>query len=288
MYSLKRRHNMKNKIAAIIGGDERFLILGKMLEKKGNTVCCIGQKSELTEEEMKHVKNAEIIILPMPCTNDGKRINGGAKPFITEELTATMEGKPVFAGMTERLENSLRERLRLYDYGKREDYLILNAQATAEAAIARAVELSPRTLFDSKVLVIGFGRIGKALTNMLKAIGAEVTVCARRSEHFAQIECIGAKKAEYSELGTVAEASDIIINTVPAPVLDESMIAGLSDKQVIIDLASGEGGVDFTATEKYGITAEHALSLPGKYSHESAARFIYDTIDAMIKEGDIR
>lgn len=269
---------------AIIGGDRRFELLSKMLESKGNTVCHVGRGNAITEEEISSIEKAEVIILPIPCTADGKRINGGGKPKITEDLIKAMEGKKVFAGMVENLTEEVRGRLDITDYGKREDYLILNAQATAEAAFAISVELSEKALFNSSVLILGFGRIGKTLAALFKASGAKVTVCARRSEHFAQIECLGAEKAAYRELKERAEESDIIINTVPARVVDEKVIETLSKQTVIIDLASGEGGTDFEAAVKHGITAEHALSLPGKYSPVSAAGFIMDTIDAMLEE----
>ena len=51
---------------------------------------------------------------------------------------------------------------------------------------------------------------------------------------------------------------------------------------LIIDLASKPGGIDFISAKKLGLNTIHALSLPGKYSPQSAAKFIEEAINRTI------
>ena len=57
-----------------------------------------------------------------------------------------------------------------------------NAVATAEGTIAELVEKSPYNIDEAKVLVTGYGYCGKAIAKRLGALGARVTVLARRKE----------------------------------------------------------------------------------------------------------
>ena len=52
--------------------------------------------------------------------------------------------------------------------------------ATSEAALAILIENTEKTLFGSNILIIGYGRIAKILAEYLKALKANVTVCARK------------------------------------------------------------------------------------------------------------
>ena len=54
-----------------------------------------------------------------------------------------------------------------------------NAALTAEGALFAAMRAQERALGDCDCLVIGWGRIGRALTEMLVALGARVTVASR-------------------------------------------------------------------------------------------------------------
>lgn len=46
----------------------------------------------------------------------------------------------------------------------------------------------------------------------------------------------------------------------------------------ILDIASGDGGVDYAAARKMGVQAVKLPGLPGKYAPYTSARIIADTI----------
>ncbi len=276
---------MKRTSFAIIGGDSRFVTLTKLLAADGHAVFPAGQGEGFSALEGASAANA--VILPLPCSADGKNINAplSQKPLpFDDKLIDVIGDKPIFAGMFSRLENARYKNLNVFDYGKREDFLIRNAQATAEGALSVLIELSPYSLFTMKGLVTGFGRIGNALSRILLACGAKITVAARNSAQRALARCLGAETLHTNEICSCASDFDFVVNTIPAPVICADFIGAMKDDAVMIDLASGDGGIDFAAAKNRRINTVHALSLPGKYSPYGAALDIKNTIYSILKE----
>ncbi len=284
-----------NTSFAIIGGDKRQLYCARSLCDDGYEVS-LGGFSSVAEMDGIEVTTpfeaalmSEIIILPLPCVNDKGKIPA---PFSREdidlslELLSAMKGKRIFCGMKGRLERACPALLSsAYDYYDREEFTVCNAVATAEGAIEIAMRNFEGTINGAKCLVCGFGRIGKALTKMLTSLGADVTVSARKPSDLAWIDFTGAKSHRTENLYQLSEF-DIIFNTVPALVFNSILLAKLALRSVVIDLASGEGGVDKYAAERLGITYIHALSLPGKAAPKTAGEIVKNTIYHILEEED--
>lgn len=171
-------------------------------------------------------------------------------------------------------EYAQRFKIPYYDILKEESFSIMNAIPSAEGAIQRAMERTDITIYKAKVLILGFGRLGKVLARMLKGIGATVTVEARKNEDIAWIEANGYQAVHLNDMDSLLSLQDIIFNTVPAMMLDRAKLGKINPKCVIIDLASNPGGVDFDAARDFGILASHDLSLPGIVAPMTAAKII--------------
>lgn len=146
-----------------------------------------------------------------------------------------------------------------------EIYLAQNAAITAHCALAIAMENLPITPDGCKTLVIGWGRIGKCLAPLLKALGAKVTVAVRKESDLAILTATGYDAVNIGDID--GSRYRLIINTVPAPVFDGDAAA---KDAVMIDLAS-----------KKGISGEHVLwarGLPGKDAPESSGTLIARTV----------
>ena len=171
-------------------------------------------------------------------------------------------------------------------YAGREDYLLGNAEITAECAICLAIERSRAVLCGSRAAVMGGGRIGRLLAVKLRALGACVTAYARRSETRRELAALGVAAEDIAAADDALPQADIVFNTVPAMVLPEERLRLLPRGALVLDLASRPGGTDFTAAERLGIDCVHALALPGRLAPLSAAREIRAAVYNMIKEGD--
>ena len=174
--------------------------------------------------------------------------------------------------------------LTVRDYFAREELAVANAVPTAEGAIQIAMEQLPITIHGARVLVVGFGRVGRALAQRLAALGAKVTVAARRYESLAWAQASGYGAEQTGQLAGWLCGYDLVVNTVPALVLGEAELADLKPDCLVLDLASKPGGVDLEAAGRLGRTVIWALSLPGKVAPVTAGAAIKNTIYHMLHE----
>ena len=162
--------------------------------------------------------------------------------------------------------------------------LFANTLPTAEGAIQIALEELPITLQGCRTLVLGYGRLGRALAPRLTALGAKVSVAARKWSDLAWIEAAGCTAEHSGELRGWLCAFDLIINTVPTRLLGEEALAELKPGCLVIDLASKPGGVDWEAARRLGVRTVWALSLPGKVAPVTAGKSIRSTIYNILNE----
>lgn len=146
------------------------------------------------------------------------------------------------------------------------------------------MEETGRTLHGSNILIMGFGRISKVLSNMLKGIGANVYCETTNTVKCSWIKAYGYEPVLLNNLNEKLNKFHIIINTIPHIILDETNLNLLRKDCVIIDLASNPGGVDRKEATKQGIKLIRALSLPGKVAPITSAEYIKDTLDNILKE----
>lgn len=111
-----------------------------------------------------------------------------------------------------------------------------------------------------------------------------VTVCARRPGVRAEAEILAGEALSCETLEEKAGSFDFIFNTIPAQIIDRSLLKSLKKQVLIIDIASAPGGVDFTAARDLGISAYLCPGLPGKYAPRSSAYAIAEAVFRKLKE----
>lgn len=147
-----------------------------------------------------------------------------------------------------------------------------------------ALEEMEVTLHRSRVLVLGFGRVGKLTAHRMAALGAQVTVAARKYADLAWAEAYGYRSQRIQELSGYLCGYDLVVNTVPTLILTRELLEELPKGSLVLDLASKPGGVDFEGASALGVRAIWALSLPGKVAPVSAGAALRDTIYNMLRE----
>lgn len=211
-------------------------------------------------EYEKNSDNADFVLLPPP-----------AKKYMLDGI----EDKLVFFGAAD-FKNG-------FDYLKYESCALKNAFLSAEGAVTLLEENTSYSLFGAKILIIGYGRIGKALHKILKAYEANITVCSRSKDSCALAEYNGAKHITFNDLTSNNDA-DIIINTVPHIVLTSPEISAMKKDAIILELASFPGGVDNLAAKSSGIKVINGKSLPAKYTEKTAGYIIGEAVANIIEE----
>ena len=163
-------------------------------------------------------------------------------------------------------------------YARREEYQIAIARLTAEGAIAL---LRPETgLSGAHILLLGYGRIARLLARELQKAGALVTAAARSGEQRAWAEAEGIEALPLDALSRF----DVIIGTIPAPVLTEPLLALVRKDALLLELASAPGGIDAAAAHERGLRYIRAPGLPAKYAPERAAVILRDAVYAAAAE----
>lgn len=153
-----------------------------------------------------------------------------------------------------------------------------NALVTAEAVAAEILKVSGYSIRTQKVIVTGYGRCGRAVANLLQAMGANVTVLARSQAARKAAKADGHNASDFAYAADEAYGTYTVVNTVPDVVVTETMIRELPKEAVIIDIASAPGGVDRSMAEAYKIPVIHALGLPSRYTTRTSAKILADAI----------
>ena len=233
----------------VIGGDTRQLRLAELLENDGHTVhtAALERGRQKEEEPFRDALLAHCIILPLPVTTPEGLLHtplcGGVYP-LDEVLNALRPGQIVCGGMpsAETKKQIEAHGLRFFDYYAREECMIANAVPTAEGAVQIALETMPVTLHESRVLVIGYGRVGKLTAHRMRSLGARVTVAARQCDDLAWARAYGYETEDSRRMSFWLGGYDLIVNTVPARILDARHLQWVQPQVLILDLASYPGG----------------------------------------------
>lgn len=283
----------------LIGGDLRQHWLARHLAEEGQEVHCYGLDPQLLpkdqdnltiEPNLQTIPTEEaIILLPLPLQNKDGNLSAPfhPEPLSLEEVFASLNTKQLlFGGQVKPPVQAMAKeyRLQLYDYFAREELAIANAVPTAEGCIQIAMERLPVTLQDARILILGYGKVASATAQRLGALGAKLTIAARRFPQLEQARADGFNTDRISQLVGGLCCYDCIINTVPAPILGEAELEDMDPSCPVIDLASLPGGVDLMAAQRLERTVIPALSLPGKVAPATASLAILRSIYHMLEE----
>lgn len=195
---------------------------------------------------------------------DGQLRCGGDVCDILRQLSA---GVTVWGGNLNRSGLSNRKAV---DFLKDPYYLAENAYITAECALDVTLPRFSGLLRGCPVLIIGWGRIGKCIGRLLRALDADVTVAARKESDRAMLAALGYRAADPASLTELLPRFRLIYNTAPEPVLCREQTALCSPECLKIELASKPG------MEGEGILS--ARGLPGIHRPEASGQLIARTL----------
>lgn len=263
---------------AVLGGDERELMIMEALLKRGWQVTAYGRPATVLPAGVAHSAQASQalegvtgVILPAPPLRDGGRLYNAEGIEITaaaEDFAKLPAGTPVLAGV---LSPFIRQvgatySLRLIETLELDEIANPFAIATAEGALAIALSATGDVLHQGRALIIGYGRIGQALAPRLQGLGMEIFIANRGAERLNRAAQDGFATVSWPVWPSTALRCNFIFNTAPQLLLDSTVLPQLKQDTVIIDLAASPGGTDFNLAQSLGIQALLAGGLPGKYA----------------------
>ncbi len=277
---------MKKEKILIAGGDLRQIYCAQRLSRDFE-VCYTG----FDDSAFKGIsgvfpasEKCRFAVLPVPPPDESGKL---FSPLYSGELTVSAvenlltEDAVLFTGTAEKKTAAFFPSHEISAYMDREELAIKNAVPTAEAAVMLALERLPVTLNSLPVLIVGLGRIGMLLAQILKGFGSRITAAVRNEKGAAKAAAMGIESISTEDInGDYC----LVFNTVPRLVLSGYMLEKFPKDTLFIDLASKPGGMDFKAADKLGIRYIHALGLPGKNAPVSAGYAEAETVIGMINE----
>lgn len=272
----------------IAGGDLRQLYCAARLAREYDTAV-IGFDSNTIPEELSlpaadSSRSYDFAVLPVPPLDGEGNISAPccSAPLYTSTAAKMLSpGGCILAG---RVNSELHQRFpdrEILDYLLREELNLKNAVPTAEGAVQIALGELPVTLSGLDVLIVGMGRIGTALAEILKGFGAHITAAVRDGK--------GAAKARLHGIGSVpvkkiSGGYGLVFNTAPQLIFGRELLSRFGRDTLFIDLSSKPGGIDPEAAAEAGVRVIWALGLPGKTAPATAGEIIAETVSSIIKE----
>lgn len=260
-----------NCIFCVAGQDARQQAATKALRRAGYEV--VGGKE---------AARADCILLPVPADD--------ADPALAALIRSARPGTTLMAGQIgPALRRAAGEAgLVTVNCYQSPELACLNAVPTAEGCLELLLRLRTRTIWESRFLVLGYGRIGRAVARRLRLLGGRVTVAARAADQRASARSADCRAVPLTALERVLPSFDAVINTIPAPVLGRRELLCLPKGALILDLASRPGGTDFAAARELGLHAELALGLPARCAPETAGELTAHAVLELLREREGR
>lgn len=268
-------HRLDGLTIAVVGGDEREPEIARLAAATGAEVR--GYGFPWPEEGIAGVSRAAsaetaldgagYALFPVPgLSSDGSLYAPHSPAPIVPDaalLGCLAGGAPIILGTAD---DALRRCAAglghaIVEYETDTELMLLRAPAIIEGALELAIANTVITLHTASVGVVGHGNTGRLLARTLVSLSARVHVFARNPVQRADAYTAGCTAHPLDELPTVGSQLDMLFSTVPAPVVDRSVLARLARGSLVMDLAAPPGGIDLVAATELGHRAIWARGL---------------------------
>lgn len=267
--------DLRDRVIAIVGGDDREQEIARQATAAGAHVRAYGfpwpdegiRGVRRTDSGAEAMDGAHYALFPIPgIAEDGALFAPAAPDPIVpdaELLSRLAPGAAIILGAAdERLRRAASAQgVSLVEYESDQELMILRGPAIVEGALQRAIAETDVTIHAATVAVVGQGNIGKMLTRTLIALGARAHVIARNPVQRAEAYAAGAVPHSLDAFGEIAQSLAMLFSTVPARVVDRSVLSQIPPGALVMDLAAPPGGVDLDAAAELGHRAVWARGL---------------------------
>ena len=259
---------------AVIGGDMRFAHLARMLEEAGRPVKgFLLEKAGIEGAPLSELGKCSIVVSNWPM-----RWPLSDEDATEQEIFDQLSPGTVLLLCGPKFPSERRWDLQYVNLWADERLLQENAWLTAEGAVASAVSRTGLPIMGRSCAVVGYGRIGRALTEILLNLGGEVTVFSQTELKRRLARESGADAVDLARIPESIHTYGVIFSTPPSIVLNREVLGKVDKDALILDLASPPYGVDMDAAQELGLHALREPGLPGRYCPLSAARAIYNAV----------
>ena len=199
------------------------------------------------------------------------------KKFASTEIQNFPNSITIFAGVPlDDLTQICKEKnIKFINYLSYEPFSIKNANLTSEGILAKILELSPKSIYENHILILGYGRCGKALSQILSKLNVDFAICDYDKNNYENAFFIANRVYFKDEFYKDISKFDIIINTIPHQLIDDETALKIDNDAIYLEIAS----VQSLSDKSISILNYHKLpALPSKFCPLSASNLIYEII----------
>lgn len=282
-----------------LGGDKRQLEIINHLEKKGHNIDIIGYKQadlkgSVNKIELNDIKieNYNVVIFPVNGVKEDFSITSDfdidkiiLKP---DFLIGISEKSIIFTGIKTNALNEMLDKVKKNAIVLMEDDEVKkeNSIPTVEGIIGDLIYNTDYTINGANIFILGYGNIGKLLTEKLKGLGANLTVGVLLFEEYKKvtendINCIYTNNQFLME--NSMQENDIVINTVPELIINKDYLKVVNKNAYILDISSHPHGVDFNSANELNIKNKLLLGIPGNVAPKTAGLILVNKIEDILE-----
>lgn len=198
------------------------------------------------------------------------------KRFTLEELNNLNSKSELFCGKLPNEQKTILNDKTIQYHNLLEDeiFAIDNAILTAEGALMLIIRGTNISIFRMKIAILGYGRLGKAISTLLKGLGVDFSIF---SNDYYERSTARLCNTQVFDLKEDLKDFDVIVNTVPAKILSLGKLESTKKSCYILDLASFSS-VEICDVNSLGLAYDNALGIPGKYSPKTAGEILAEAI----------
>lgn len=200
-----------------------------------------------------------------------------AKQFDLNEALSLPRGITVYAGnVCEQILKIFKEKyIIVKNFLQDEKFAIENAKLTAEGVLAIIIENTPKSLKESKILILGGGRISKALAVLLNKMDVFCAVTSFTKSEYHNAFYYSSEQYFGKEYVKKVGLYDVIVNTRPQFYVGKEVIDKIKKNALFIETASVEC---LNEHEVKNFNYFLAPKLPQKFCPQSAGRIIAEKV----------
>ena len=204
------------------------------------------------------------------------------KKWSEEELMKLPINITLFCGKVDNLLLKIltEKNIKYINFLNDEKFAIENAKLTAEGILSLIIENSPRSLFENNILLLGGGRITKALASLLQKLNVKFSIASFQESNFFESHYFCSHSYFADEFLKDIKNFDVIVNTRPFEFLQESQIKKIKKNTLFIETAS-INCLDETKAKNFSYLK--APALPQRFCFESASKLLLEKILGEIK-----
>lgn len=281
----------------VLGGDLRYLEIIDDLSSK-YSVDVVGYKNTYINDYVHNINvndvdigKYDVIIFPVNGVMENNlikcRFNNVSIKISDDILVGSKDSVLIFSGIpTPNLDRILEVSNRNCIYMmKDKDVVSSNAIPTVEGIIADVIVNTESTIHGTNILVFGYGNIGQVLVRYLRLLGANVTVSIIEDKDKEILDSVGIDSFysnNVSDLVKSIGSVDVIINTVPSCVIDNSLIKYINRECYVLDIASHPHGIDREVLDEFFIKNKLYLGIPGKVAPKTSGKILSRKINSVL------